>query len=182
MRLPKVVVTATTVLVVSLLAGAPTSPSTSQAGGKGRASAEAQKIRRFATAQFPTSFAGVAIASDQQTVIVYRRPAAGFDRRVRSEFPNAMIKFIDVRRSQAELMALAQGIVDDIPYWRARGVRITEVAPEPARSAVVVGVETNVRSARRALEAHYPHDDIQVHGRAAALLAPFRRHDLPSPP
>lgn len=111
-------------------------------------------VDRFCRARFPDHYAALAVEDDQRSLIVYRRPLAGFDAAVRQRFPQVVISFRDARYSERELAAAVQRILADIEYWRERGVEITEVGPAGDGNSVLVKAR-DPGPARRLLSQHY---------------------------
>lgn len=115
---------------------------------------QAPAVERFSRSKFPDHYAALAIREDQQSLIVYRRPLAGFDAAVRQQFPRLAISFEDARYSERELTAMVQRIIADTGYWRERGVEITSVGPAGDGDSVLVTTRDPGR-ARRLLSQHY---------------------------
>jgi len=111
-------------------------------------------VERFCRARFPDHYAALAVEEDQESLIVYRRPLAGFDAAVQQQFPHVAISFQDARYSEQELSAVVQRILADIEYWRGRGVEIHGVGPAGDGNSVLV-MTSDPGPARDLLSQHY---------------------------
>ena len=121
----------------------------------------AQEIDSYAAAEFPAYFSGVAIDSDHRTVIVYRLAGADIDESVHAHFPDAPLRFVDARYTEAQLQTLTRQISADLPYWRQHGVTISVVGPAPDRSAVTIGTP-DPAAVQGTLYARYGADKVRV--------------------
>ncbi|MFY1689814.1 hypothetical protein [Plantactinospora sp. WMMB782] len=109
-------------------------------------------VEHFCREHFPEHFTGVAV--EQQTLLVYRRPHSGFDRRVRAEFPH-LSRFVDSDSSRRQLVALQGRVRADHQEWLDRGLRINSIGLTADR--VIVGVRSaDLTRARPAIERYGP--------------------------
>jgi hypothetical protein len=112
----------------------------SQAPAEGRAlSAAAGRVDALGRGRWVDSFAGLEVRERSGELVVYRRPAAGFDEAATAAAGGVRVVFLSARHSARQLREVARRILDDRPYWQARGVLIQSVVPRPDGSAVEVG-------------------------------------------
>lgn len=93
-------------------------------------SARANRVAEFARRHSPDTFAGVALDDSGQAVRVYRKPDPVLDQAVTAEFPDIPLEFVDAARSERDLNALVQEILDSTQQWEAQGVRLRGVGPD----------------------------------------------------
>src|SRR6266567_1711002 len=121
----------------------------------------ALSLDKYCDSSFPDLYSGVAVRQANHSLLVYRRPAPGFDAIVSQRFSGTRISFSDARFSRKDLRQLAGQILTDEPSWRRRGVDIQTVTPLVDGSAVQIGPPPATR-AKVPLEAQYGPDRVRV--------------------
>ncbi|MBO0869516.1 MAG: hypothetical protein J2P15_13210, partial [Micromonosporaceae bacterium] len=118
---------------------------------------DAGRLDSYATQHFAASYAGTALSTVEDALLVYRKPLAAFDDWVLHTFPRICLVVVDALHSQRELYALQARIDADNDYWRAHGIRINTTSPRVDGSAVEVGTQ-DVDRAKAAFPARYGPD------------------------
>lgn len=112
------------------------------------------RIEEGGRAHHRESWAGLEVDEPAVRAIVYRVPSAAFDDFVRQAAQDACVVVRDAAYSLAELTALHQRIVADLPHWQALGIRIATVGARNDGAGVEVGTQDPV-AARAALPERY---------------------------
>lgn len=97
----------------------------------------AARVETVARDRFAFAYAGLRIRGGG--LVVYRRPAAGFDDAVRRAAGDVRISYQDAPYSASELQVLRARVEADVGYWSARGVPVSTVSVRVDGSAVEVG-------------------------------------------
>ena len=122
---------------------------------------------------FAGSFAGLVLDHDKRVVIVYRKPDAALDARVREKVKDVTVQLRDARMSQREMADLRDRVIDDIGYWGEHGVRVNGAGPEPDGSGVEVMTTSGSSSDQKKLRAHYRTDAILMTQGQPVIAAPM---------
>jgi hypothetical protein len=142
---------------------------------------QAPTVERFCRSRFPDHYAALAVGKGQKSLIVYRRPLAGFDAAVRQQFPHLAMSFQDARYSQRELTAMVHRVLADTGYWRERGIEIQGVGPAGDGNSVLV-TTSDVGRARKLLSQHYGLAVTVQPGGNVTLVPPFEGDPSEFPP
>jgi hypothetical protein len=130
--------------------------------------------------QYPESFAGVAVDTDENVVMVWRKESPAFDQYISQQPWHRNVRLNNASHSHADLAATLDRLRSDFEYWKARGIVLHELGSKPDGSCVDVGVE-NPTEAVRELAAHYGQLPICVRvGAGRAPLAPSRPSTSPN--
>jgi hypothetical protein len=147
--------------------GGPTASTTTVSEGAGQSNPEGlEQLDNYATAHYPDSYGGLAVAGDGR-VDVYRRPDRALEADLSSRFRALNLRFVDAKHSRRALRALADRIRQDIPDWRREGIQVLELSAPPGASRVKVGTANPDRD-RRVLV-----------GRYGALIEVVEGHETP---
>lgn len=103
------------------------------------------------------SYAGIEVDQENVRAIVYRVPSAAFDKFIRNSAEDTCIEIRDAKHTLAELTALHDRIVADLPKWERRGIRISTVGARHDGAAVEIGT-LDLADARRELPLSYGAD------------------------
>ncbi|MFI6827697.1 hypothetical protein ACIBG5_11400 [Kribbella sp. NPDC050241] len=122
---------------------------------------------------FAASFAGLVLDHDKRVVIVYRKPDAALDVRVREKVKGVTVELRDARMSQREMADLRDRVIGDIGYWGERGVSVNSAGPKPDGSGVEVMTTSGNSSDQKKLRAHYRTDAILVTQGQPVIVAPM---------
>lgn len=122
---------------------------------------------------FAASFAGLVLDHDQRIVIVYRKPDAALDARVREKVKGVTVELRDARMSQREMADLRDRVMADSGYWGERGVSVNGAGPKPDGSGVEVMTTSGSPSDQGKLRAHYRTDAILVTQGQPVIAAPM---------
>ena len=104
--------------------------------------------------RYAVSYAGIEIDQQNVRAIVFRVPSAAFDHFIRNSAEDACIEVRDAPHALAELTALHDRIVADLPMWERRGVRIWTVGARHDGAGVEIGTD-DVERARREMNVEY---------------------------
>ncbi|MDX6279443.1 MAG: hypothetical protein QOH03_514 [Kribbellaceae bacterium] len=124
--------------------------------------------------QFADSYAGLVLEHETRTVIVYRKPDAALDERVRAEEKDVNVVLRNARMTLVEMQALSDRVVADLAYWARRGIVIGSVGPMPDGSGIAVMTANGSASDRGNLMKRYATDAIAI---SAGTVVPA---DLPA--
>lgn len=122
---------------------------------------------------FAASFACLVLDHDKRVVIVYRKPDAALDARVREKVKGVTVELRDARMSQGEMADLRDRVIDDSGYWGERGVSVNGAGPKPDGSGVEVMTTSGSSSDQKMLRAHYRTDAILVTQGQPVIAAPM---------
>ena len=125
-------------------------------------SAAADRLDPLLRRDFAASYAGLVLNHDEHTVVVYRKPDAALDARVRSEVADVTVELRDARMSLREMEHLRDRVMTDRSYWSQRGIAISSAAPKPDGSGLEVMTVTGSSGDRKKLTERYGTDDITV--------------------
>ena len=112
--------------------------------------------------QFADSYAGLVLEHETRTVVVYRKPDAALDERVRGEAKDVNVVLRNARMTLVEMQALSDRVVADIAYWARRDIVIGSVGPMPDGSGVAVMTTNGSASDRANLMKRYATDAIVI--------------------
>ncbi|WP_131518353.1 hypothetical protein [Kribbella capetownensis] len=127
---------------------------------------------------FAESFAGLVLDHDKRVVIVYRKPDAALDARVREKVKGVTVQLRDARMSQREMADLRDRVIADTGYWSEHGVSINGAGPKPDGSGVEVMTTSGSTSDQKQLRAHYRTNAILVTQGQPAIAVPMT---IPAP-
>ncbi len=99
----------------------------------------ADSIEPFLEKSLPDSFSGLVLDHAHHIMVIYRRPDPRLDTAVKGRIPQVNVDFRDGKFSLKQMKQLADRIVADREYWRARGIDIQSVGPTSHGSGVAVG-------------------------------------------
>ncbi|TCC64678.1 hypothetical protein E0H73_09905 [Kribbella pittospori] len=142
-------------------------------GNDAAVTAAADVLNPLLLQDFPASFAGLVLDHDKRVVIVYRKPDAALDARVREEVKGVTVDLRDARMSQREMAALRDRVIADISYWAERGIAVNGAGPKPDGSGVEVMTTSGTSSDQKKLRAHYRTNAILVTQGHPAIAAPM---------
>jgi hypothetical protein len=105
--------------------------------------------------RFTDVFTGLSL--DGNVVVVHRVPREGsqLDKTLSRRFPGGQVRFADTALSELELHTLQNRVVDDLAYWRDRGVNVRGVGVDITVGRVTVGVVEPASGVPRRLAARY---------------------------
>ncbi|MFG1626900.1 hypothetical protein [Kribbella sp. NPDC049227] len=135
--------------------------------------AAAEVLNPLLLQDFAASFAGLVLDHDKRVVIVYRKPDAALDARVREKVKGVTVELRDARMSQREMADLRDRVIGDIGYWGERGVAVNGAGPKPDGSGVEVMTTSGDSSDQEKLRAHYRTDAILVTQGQPVIAAPM---------
>ncbi|WP_189171133.1 hypothetical protein [Pilimelia anulata] len=113
------------------------------------------RIADWATDSYADSFAGVWIRDDPPSLVLYRRPAAGFDAAARQRAGGVAMEFRDAKHSLRELRTVAAGVMGDREQWSQRGVKVISATPLVDGSAVEIAIFNYSSDKQNLLDAQY---------------------------
>ncbi|MFI5709875.1 hypothetical protein [Kribbella sp. NPDC051620] len=134
----------------------------------------ADRLEPILRLQFTDSYAGLVIEHETRTLVVYRKPDATLDERVRAEANDVNVVLRNARLTLVEMQALSDRVVADIPYWARRGIVIGSVGPMPDGSGISVMTANGSTSDRESLARRYATDAIAI---SAGTIVPA---DIPA--
>ncbi|WP_406048537.1 hypothetical protein [Kribbella sp. NBC_00889] len=155
--------------------GSPGIPSGSPVpgGNDSAVTAAADLLNPLLLQDFAASFAGLVLDHDKRVVIVYRKPDAALDARVREKAKGVTVELRDARMSQREMADLRDRVIGDIGYWGERGVSVNGAGPKPDGSGVEVMTTSGNSSDQKKLRVHYRTDAILVTQGQPVIVAPM---------
>jgi len=124
--------------------GSPSATAVTTAGtpvpaGQQRLNEFADRIRELGQRRFPDVYSGVEVKPEEGTVVVYRRANSGFDRAVRTDMPDAPVRFQDAPHAERELATWADTVRRDLSYWQARNMAVHSVVVRHDGTCVELG-------------------------------------------
>ncbi|WP_162907335.1 hypothetical protein [Allorhizocola rhizosphaerae] len=135
--------------------GASTGEATPFPANQGRLNEIAGAVRAAGEQRFPDAFAGVAVDTDQDAVLVWRKASPAFDGYLAGQPWHSSVKMMDARHSRAELQPAFDRLRADTEEWNGRGIVLHELSIRQDGSCVEVGAQDPAK-AEGALAGHYP--------------------------
>ncbi|MGW5673450.1 hypothetical protein, partial [Micromonospora sp. NPDC003776] len=113
------------------------------------------RLHPVANRRFGAVYAGAALASPRDRIMVYRKPSAEFDRWVRRDFARDCVEVHDAAYSAREIRARADEVLADRAYWQRRNINPGSFSLDITGRAVTVGVTGDLERAQAEFSARY---------------------------
>lgn len=113
------------------------------------------RLNPVANRRFRAVYAGAALASARDRLMVYRKPSAEFDRWVRRDFARDCVEVHDAAYSAREIRARVEQVIADRAYWAGRNITIASAGLDYMGQAVPVAIIGDVEQARAEFAVRY---------------------------
>jgi hypothetical protein len=144
--------------------------------------AAAAELDGYLRTAFPSTYAGIVTDSEAHRLVVYRRADPALDAAAKARAQGVALTLRDARYSRADMESYAKRIIDDVPYWRGRGVDVRGAGPTADGSGVQVMTVQGSSADQQALAQRYPDMTVLVRKDEPALVPPGQRLTLPPHP
>ncbi|GAA3590757.1 hypothetical protein [Kribbella ginsengisoli] len=122
----------------------------------------ADRLEPVLRLRFADSYAGLVLEHETGTLIVYRKPDAALDERVRAEATNINLVLRNARMTLVEMRSLSDRVTADLAYWARRGIVIGSVGPMPDGSGIAVMTTNGSATDHENLTKRYGTDAIVI--------------------